>query len=252
LRLLNRSTRSVSPTEAGIRLLARLNPAMREIADALTEVSSLQDVPAGILRLTVPRPAARLLLAPMLAQFAASYPRIQVEVVTDDGLVDVVGQGFDAGIRFGESLAKDMIAVPIGQPQRFAVVASPGFLGKKGIPILPRDLAAYDCICRRFPSGNQYAWEFSKDGNDVSIAVHGPLVLDDDEVMVRAALDGAGLAYAYEEHVRDAIAAGRLVSVLDDWCQSRARFFLYYPSRRQLPRALKAFVDAIRADVSSG
>ncbi|HEV2678670.1 MAG TPA: LysR family transcriptional regulator [Aliidongia sp.] len=246
VRLLNRTTRSVTPTEAGRQLLARLDPALAEIADALAALNSFQDVPAGTLRLNVPRLAARFLLAPILADFTAAYPRVQLEIVTDDLLVDVVGQGFDAGVRFGESLARDMIAVPIGRPQRFVVVAAPGHIAARGIPAEPRDLMAHACICRRFPSGSRYAWEFERDGQALTVTVDGPLVLDDDEVMLRAALDGAGLAYLSEGHARDAIAAGRLVTVLDDWCQSTARLFLYYPSRRQMPPALRALIDMLQ------
>jgi DNA-binding transcriptional LysR family regulator len=247
VRLLNRTTRSVTPTEAGMRLLATLTPAIRDIANVLAELSTLQNVPAGTLRLNVPRPAARLLLAPILAQFVATYPRIQVEIVTDDGLVDIVEAGFDAGIRFGESLARDMIAIPFGKPQRFVVVGSPGYLAAHGQPASPRDLLTHACIGRRFPSGNRYAWEFEQAGQAITIAVSGPLVFDDDESMVRAASDGAGLAYVYEAHVKDLVAAGRLVTFLDEWCQTPTRFFLYYPSQRQMPPCLRVFVDAIRS-----
>ncbi|OEZ93008.1 HTH-type transcriptional regulator PgrR [Janthinobacterium sp. HH107] len=248
VRLLNRTTRSVTPTEAGQQLLARLAPAMREIDDALQDLSALQDVPAGTLRLNVPRPAARLLLAPMLAGFVARYPRVQVEVVTDDGMIDIVRDGFDAGIRFGEQVAADMIAVPVGAPQPFVVVASPAYLAAHGAPGTPRDLLAHACIGRRFPSGRQYVWEFGQDGEAVSIAVGGPLVFDDDELMLRAARDGAGLAYVYEADARADIAAGRLACVLERCLPPPSRYFLYYPSRRQMPAVLRAFVDMVRAD----
>ena len=247
VRLLNRTTRSVTPTEAGRQLLARLAPAMREIDDALLDLSALQDVPAGKLRLNVPRPAARLLLAPMLAGFVARYPRVQVDVVTDDGMIDIVRDGFDAGIRFGEQVAADMIAVPVGGPQPFVVVGSPAYLAAHGAPATPRDLLAHACIGRRFPSGRQYAWEFEQDGEGVSIAVGGPLVFDDDELMLRAARDGAGLAYVYEADARADIAAGRLVSVLERCLPPPSRYFLYYPGRRQMPAVLRAFVDMLRA-----
>ncbi|MDN2697099.1 LysR family transcriptional regulator [Janthinobacterium sp. SUN073] len=247
VRLLNRTTRSVTPTEAGQQLLARLTPAMREIDDALQDLSALQDVPAGKLRLNVPRPAARLLLAPMLAGFVARYPRVQVEVVTDDGMIDIVRDGFDAGIRFGEQVAADMIAVPVGAPQPFVVVASPAYLAAHGAPATPRDLLKHACMGRRFPSGRQYAWEFGQEGAAVSIAVSGPLVFDDDEMMLRAARDGAGLAYVYAADARADIAAGRLVCVLQRCLPPPPRYFLYYPSRRQMPPVLRAFVDMLRA-----
>ncbi|MDN2714534.1 LysR family transcriptional regulator [Janthinobacterium sp. SUN120] len=247
VRLLNRTTRSVTPTEAGQQLLARLAPAMREIDDALLDLSALQDVPAGKLRLNVPRPAARLLLAPMLASFVARYPRVQVEVVTDDGMIDIVRDGFDAGIRFGEQVAADMVAVPVGAPQPFVVVASPAYLAVHGAPGTPRDLLDHACIGRRFPSGRQYAWEFELGGDAVSIAVGGPLVFDDDEMMLRAARDGAGLAYVYEADARADLAAGRLECVLERCLPPPPRYYLYYPSRRQMPPVLRAFVDMLRA-----
>jgi len=247
VRLLNRTTRSVTPTEAGQQLLARLTPAMREIDDALLDLSALQNVPAGKLRLNVPRPAARLLLAPMLAGFVARYPRVQVDVVTDDGMIDIVRDGFDAGIRFGEQVAADMIAVPVGAPQPFVVVASPAYLAANGAPNTPRDLLAHACIGRRFPSGRQYAWEFGQEGDAVSIAVGGPLVFDDDALMLRAARDGAGLAYVYAADVRADLAAGRLACVLQRSLPPPSRYFLYYPSRRQMPAVLRAFVDMLRA-----
>ena len=247
VRLLHRTTRSVTPTQAGQLLLARLEPAMREIDDALLDLSAMQDVPAGKLRLNVPRPAARLLLGPMLAGFVARYPRVQVEVVTDDGMIDIVRDGFDAGIRFGEQVAADMIAVPVGAPQPFVVVASPAYLAAHGAPGTPRDLLAHACIGRRFPSGRQYAWEFGREEDAVSIAVGGPLVFDDDELMLRAARDGAGLAYVYEADARADIAAGRLACVLARWLPPPSRYFLYYPGRRQMPPVLRAFVDMLRA-----
>ena len=246
VRLLNRTTRSVTPTEAGQMLLARLAPAMREIDDALLDLSALQDVPAGRLRLNVPRPAARLLLAPMLASFVTRYPRVQVEVVTDDGMIDIVRDGFDAGIRFGEQVAADMIAVPVGAPQPFVVVASPAYLQAHGAPGTPRDLLGHACIGRRFPSGRQYAWEFGAVGESVSIAVGGPLVFDDDALMLGAARDGAGLAYVYAADAHADIAAGRLVCVLQHCLPPPSRYFLYYPSRRQMPAVLRAFVDLLR------
>ncbi|NBV18574.1 LysR family transcriptional regulator [Janthinobacterium sp.] len=251
VRLLNRTTRSVTPTEAGRQLLARLEPAMREIMDALLDLSTLQQEPAGKLRLNVPRPAARLLLAPMLARFVARYPRVQVELVTDDGMIDIVRDGFDAGIRFGEHVAADMIAVPVGAPQPFVVVASPAYLAARGVPATPRALLEHACIGRRFPSGRQYAWEFGPAGEGVSIAVDGPLVFDDDELMLRAARDGAGYAYVYEADARADIAAGRLVCVLERCLPPAPRYFLYYPGRRQMPPMLRAFVDMVRADAAA-
>lgn len=246
VRLLNRTTRSVTPTEAGARLLERLAPAIGQIADALAELDQLQDVPAGALRINLPRPAARLVLAPMLGRFAAAFPRVQLEIVTDDGLLDIVGAGFDAGVRFGERLAADMIALPFGPPQRFVVAAAPAYLAAHGAPATPRDLERHSCIGRRFPSGSRYAWEFAHEGRSFSVAVNGALLVDDDALMVRAALDGAGLAYVYHADVAEHLAAGRLQLLLADYAGAPSQYFLYYPSRRQMPPALRAFIDAVR------
>ncbi|MFC6121033.1 LysR family transcriptional regulator [Citrobacter bitternis] len=247
VRLLHRTTRSVTPTEAGHRLLARLAPALRDVADALADVTALQAVPAGTLRLNVPRPAAWLVLAPILAGFVAKYPCVKVDVVTDDGLADIVDSGFDAGIRFGESLAGDMVAVPVGPPQRFVCVAAPSYLKLRDAPKTPDELLDHACVCRRFPSGRHYHWEFLVSGKSLTVAVAGPLVFDDDMLMIQAARDGAGIAYVYEAMVREEVAAGRLVSLLDSFSAPPGRFFLYYSGRRNLPTALRAFVDFIRA-----
>lgn len=246
MRLLHRTTRSVTPTEAGQRLLERLDPALREVADALADLTALQAEPSGTLRLNVPRPAARLVLAPMLAGFVAKYSRVQVDVVTDDGLADIVGDGFDAGIRFGESLAGDMVAVPVGPPHRFACVAAPVYLALCGTPQTPRELLGHACIGRRFPSGKRYAWEFQANGEPLTIEVSGPLMFDDDGPMIQAACDGAGVAYVYEAMVRDDLAAGRLETILAGYAAPPGRFFLYYSGRRHLPAALRALVDFIR------
>ncbi|WP_211442478.1 LysR family transcriptional regulator [Collimonas humicola] len=250
VRLLNRTTRSVTPTEAGEQLLARLAPALREIGEALDQVNQFRDTPRGSLRLNVPRTAARWLLAPIFARFLAAYPQIRLEVVTDDSLVNIVAQGFDAGIRFGESLARDMIALPMGPPLRLIVVAAPMYAARRGLPRQPQDLKQHACIGRRFPSGVLYAWEFAKDGETLAVTVDGPLLLDDDELMLRAALDGIGLSYLYEEQAREWIAQGRLLRVLDDWCPPMPGFFLYYPSRRQLPTGLRLFIEMLRASLA--
>jgi DNA-binding transcriptional LysR family regulator len=246
VRLLNRTTRSVTPTEAGEQLLQRLGPALREISDALDQINDFRDVPRGTLRLNVPRPAARLLLAPLFARFLAAYPQIRLEVVTDDGLVDIVAGGFDAGIRFGESLAQDMVALPLGPPVRLVVVASPMYAARRGLPRQPQELKQHACIGRRFPSGAVYAWEFSQGGASLAVAVDGPLLLDDDDLILRAALDGIGLAYVYEAQAQESIEQGRLLRVLDAWCPPMSGFFLYYPSRRQMPVSLRLFIAMLR------
>lgn len=247
VRLLNRTTRSVTPTEAGHQLLATLAPTLQQVADALAQLTSLQDVPAGKLRLNVARPAARAVFAKVLGPFVARYPRIQLDLVTDDGLADIVSGGFDAGVRFGESLAGDMIAVPVGAPQSFVTVAAPTYLAAKEIVQAPRDLLDHACIARRFPSGKLYAWEYQAEGQPIRLSVTGPLILEDDALMIQAAKDGAGIAYVYEELARDDLGNGHLTELLAQWKAPPSRFFLYYPSRRHVPPALKALIEFIRA-----
>lgn len=246
IRLLNRTTRSVTPTEAGATLLAQLEPAIRGVAETLAELRQLQGAPTGKLRLNMPRPAARLVLAPLLAGFSAAYPRIHLEVVTDDGLVDIVKEGFDAGVRFGERLAADMIAVPFGAPQSFVVVASPAYLASRGVPMHPRDLAKHVGIGRRFPSGARYVWEFESAKKSLDVEIAEQLLLDDDDLIRRCALDGNGLAYLYENDVRADIVAGALVPVLRRWYPKPSRFYLYFPHGRRMPAPLRTFVDYVK------
>ncbi|WP_367374992.1 LysR family transcriptional regulator [Pseudomonas lini] len=246
IRLLNRTTRSVTPTEAGQQLLATLVPTLNQVADVLAQLTSMQEVPAGKLRLNVARPAARIVFAKVLAPFVARYPRIQLDLITDDGLTDIVNDGFDAGVRFGESLAGDMIAVPVGAPQSFVTVASDAYLAAKGIAHAPRDLLEHSCIARRFPSGKLYAWEYQADGQPIRLSVTGPLILEDDALMIQAAKDGAGIAYVYEELARDEIRKGHLREILQEWKAPPSRFFLYYSSRRHVPPALNALIEFIR------
>lgn len=248
VRLLARSTRSVAPTEAGAQLLERLLPAMSEIALALEVAAASRDEPAGNLRLTVPRTAAHLVLAPKLGAFAAAYPEIVLEIVIDDRFADVVAGGFDAGIRLGESLQRDMIAVRIGPRMRGVAVAAPSYFAGRGIPLTPHDLSGHRCIRFRFESGVIYRWEFEKDGLVIEPQVTGPLILGDDRLVLQAALDGAGIAFLFDDYVRDGLGQGRLVSVLEDWCPPFDGFYVYYPSRRQMRPALRAFVDFFRAD----
>ncbi|MBW6422170.1 LysR family transcriptional regulator [Rhizobium sp. XQZ8] len=246
LRLLNRTTRSVALTEAGQRLFDRLQPAFRDIDDALDDLNALRGRPVGSLRLNASRISAQLLLLPVVTEFLRENPEVQVEIVVDDGFVDMVSGGFDAGIRFGESVAKDMIAVPIGPRQRSAVIASPAFFEKYPKPQVPGDLIALPCIRYRFASGRYYAWEFEKDEAELAVEVDGPLTLGDQILMVDAALQDVGLAYVFEAQVAGHIAAGRLVRVLEDWCPPYPGLHIYYPSRRQMPAPLRAFLDHIR------
>lgn len=245
VRLLNRTTRSIAPTEAGLNLLARLRPALSDIDAALAGLSEARDEPAGILRLTTPQSAAQLLLIPHVGRFAERYPGITLDLHIDNSLIDIVANLFDAGIRLGESLEQDMIAVRIGTDMRGVVVASPGYLSSAGVPLSPGDLQRHNCINLRFPGGI-YRWELEKDGGPIEVEVHGSVVLNDGGLMVEAARAGAGLAYVFEDRVKEDLAAGRLVSVLDAWCPSYPGFFLYYPRQRHMRPALRAFIDFVR------
>lgn len=243
IRLLNRTTRSVVPTEAGEHLYARVSRVIEDLDQALDEINGFRDTVQGTLRLNVPRPAARLLLAPMLSGFLKAHPNVKIEVITDDQLVDIVAQGYDAGVRFGESLALDMIAVPVGPTQRFAVVAAPDFLAVHGRPTTPLDLRGLPCIGRRFPSGVIYSWEFERDGQSLAVSVDGPLVLDDDEMMLDAARDGVGIAFVHESYAEEDLRQGKLVRLFEDWCPAMPGFYLYYPSRKHMSAALRGFID---------
>jgi DNA-binding transcriptional LysR family regulator len=248
IRLVNRTTRGVALTEAGERLLERIRPAFLDIDDALDDLEKFRGQPYGKLRLNASRIAAKLALLPVVARFLQAYPAIEVDVVAEDALVDMVSGGFDAGVRLGESLAADMIAVPMGPRQRTAIVAAPSHFERYSKPVVPQDLHEHPCIRYRFPSGVFYRWEFERGGVELQVEVNGPLTLGDPDMMVAAALDGAGLAFTFEEHACAHVGAGRLVRVLEDWCPYYPGFFLYYPSRRQLPTALRAFVDFVKAD----
>lgn len=243
LRLVNRTTRSVALTEAGERLFARVSPAFRDIEDALEDLNTFRGKPAGTLRLNSARQSARLVLLPIITKFLKAYPDVRIDLVIDDALVDVVSAGFDAGVRFGETIAADMIAVPIGPRHRFAVVGSPAFFRKHRSPVTPHELRDLPCIRLRFSGGSIYRWEFERGGIELDIDVDGPLTMTDQEMMIDAALEGTGLAYVFEAQVEQLIAKRKLVRVLSDWCPAYPSFFLYYPSRRQLPAALRAFID---------
>ncbi|WP_104663689.1 LysR family transcriptional regulator [Ensifer adhaerens] len=247
LRLFNRTTRSVALTEAGERLLARVAPAFRDIEDALDDLNNFRGAPVGRLRLNAARTSARMVLLPLVARFLENHPKVNIEIVVDNDLVDMVSEGFDAGIRFGEIIAQDMIAVPVGPRQRTAIVATPSFFERHARPTSPDHLKALPCIGLRFGSGRLYAWEFERGGVEVQVEVTGPLVVDDQDLMVEAALLGTGVAFTFEDQVRSLIDEGKLVRVLEDWCPYYGGLYLYYPSRRQMPAALRAFVDFARA-----
>lgn len=252
VRLLNRTTRSVALTEAGERLYSRVRPAFRDISDALEDLNAFRGQPMGTLRLNAARQSAHLALLPVVTRFLREYPDVRVEIRVDDALTDIVAQGFDAGVRFGEHIAADMVAVPLGGKQRTAIVASPGFFERHAVPASPQDLRGLPCIRFRFASGLFYRWEFEKDGEELLVEVEGPLTMNDQGLMVDAALAGVGLAYVFEAQVASLLDEGRLVRVLEDWCPPYAGFFLYYPSRRNLPTALRALVDFIKAPSQEG
>jgi DNA-binding transcriptional LysR family regulator len=242
VRLMNRTTRSVALTEAGELLLSRIGPAMRDVGDALDQVRGLRGVPSGRLRINAPPPAIDLVLAPMVAPFIEAYPQIDLEIIGESSFVDIVAQGFDAGVRYGEHLAQDMIAVSLGPPQRYAVVASPDYVARHGKPRHPKDLLDHRCIRIRFGRGALLDWEFEKAGQVVKVSPPPRLIANYPGLVQRAAHDGFGFWLTFEGYVREAIKSGALVSVLDDWCAPFPGPFLYYPSRRQTPPALAAFI----------
>lgn len=246
IRLLQRTTRSVAPTEEGRQLIATLGPALAEIATAIETLSDKRERPAGPLRLTMPQLAADELILPRLAEFLALYPDIELDLRTEDRFEDIVERGRDAGLRLGEHLEADMIAVRASGPWRGAIVGSPGYLARLPAPQHPRDLMQHRCIRRRFSSGSIYRWELEKDGKPLVVDVSGPLILSDQGMMRRAALDGIGLAFLFDRRVEQDIAAGRLIRVLGDWCPPFEGFYIYYPSRRQMRPPLRAFVDFFR------
>src|SRR6201996_8067988 len=245
VRLLNRTTRSVALTEAGELLLSRVAPAMHDVNGALDEVRGLRGVPSGRLRINAPPPAIDLVLAPMVAPFLAAYPQVDLEIIGDSSFVDIVAQGYDAGVRYGEHLAQDMIAVSLGPLQRYSVVASPEYLARNGKPTHPKDLLHHACIRTRFGSGRIPDWEFEKSGRVIKIALKGQLLGTTSELALRSAKDGLGIWTTFEGYVRDEIEAGALVSLLQDWCEPFPGPFLYYPSRRQVPPALAAFIGFV-------
>lgn len=247
VRLLTRTTRSLAPTDAGERLLNTLRPALASIGAEIASLSELRDKPAGTIRITTSEHAATTVLWPVLEKLLPDYPDIHVELSIDSSLTDIVAERFDAGVRLGEALAKDMVAVRIGPDLRMAVVGSPAYFKKRPIPRTPHDLAAHQCINLRFLSGGGlYAWELEKKGREVRVRVEGQLAFDNVNMIVRAAAAGFGLGFVMEDHVRADLADGRLVRVLDDWCPSFPGYHLYYPSRRQPSAAFALVVEALR------
>lgn len=247
VRLLNRTTRSVAPTEAGARLLTRLQPVLADLDMALDEVNLFRGRPSGVLRLNVSEPAARLLLRAVVPDFLARYPEMTLDIVTENKLVDIVAAEFDAGVRLGESVPQDMIAVRFGGTVRFVAVASAGYLAAHPAPQTPDDLRDHACLRIRLPSGKLYRWEFERHGQELSVDVPGPLTLDHLGLMAQAAVAGLGIAYLPDREARPYIEAGTLVAVLDEWCPPIPGLFLYYPGGRHVPAGLRAFIDLLKA-----
>lgn len=247
LKLLTRNTRTVAPTEAGEHLIATLRPAFDEIDAKLSALSALRERPAGTVRITSSRHAAETILWPAVSTLIRDYPEVAVEISIDSHLTDIIADRFDAGIRLGEQIAKDMIAVPIGPELRMAVVGAPSYFATHGRPATPQDLTRHACINIRMQTkGGLYAWEFGKNGRDLNVRVEGPLIVNDVPMVVRAATQGHGLAWVIEDQVADLIEQGRLERVLEDWCAPFSGYHLYYPDRRQLPSAFSLLVDTLR------
>lgn len=251
VRLLNRTTRSVTPTEAGERLMERLAPVLAEVEGALDAVNAFRDSPTGTLRLSVPSAVARVILPPIITPFLARHPGVALEVSADDTFIDVVAGGFDAGIRYDERLERDMIAVPIGpRVQRFVTAAAPSYLARHGRPEHPDDVLKHAALRHRFASGHMPIWEFEKDGEIVKVRPEGRIIASSIDLKVAAAEAGLGLIHSFDQLLKPSIDAGRLVPVLEDWEQEFPGPRLYFPSRRLMPAPLRAFVDFVKAGSS--
>jgi DNA-binding transcriptional LysR family regulator len=245
-RLLHRTTRSVSLTEAGERLLGRLDPLVSDLDAALEEVAGEQGHTTGTLRINGGENAIRLLLQTVVPAFLARYPGVELDLAADGRLVDIVEHGFDAGVRLGEAVPKDMVAVRFGPDMRFLAVAAPEYLAAHPAPKTPDALMQHHCIRQRLPSGKRYRWEFLKRRQEVAIDVPGALTLDNNQLIVEAAIDGLGIAYVPEPYARAALHDGRLVAVLEDWCPTIPGLFLYFPRTRHMSTSLRAFIDMVR------
>lgn len=252
VRLLTRTTRSVSMTEAGERLFDTLAPRFEDIEAELSAITEFRDLPAGTVRITTAGHPADAFIWPKLSKVLPNYPDLKVELTVDYGLADIVAQRYDIGVRLGGQIAKDMIAVPISPPQRMAVVAHPEYFVDKAVPLMPGELARHNCIGLRLPThGGLLPWDFEKDGQELKVRVDGQWTFNGSASILRAALAGAGLAFLPETMVLEHIAAGRLRRVLDDWCDVFEGYYAYYPSRRQSSSAMKVIIDALRHDTAS-
>jgi DNA-binding transcriptional LysR family regulator len=246
VRLINRSSRSVVPTHAGEALIERLELGFRHIGDALEELNSFRESPKGLIRLNVPKDAVDLLIRPVLPDYLRAFPDMELEITVDDGMIDIVAGGYDAGIRPGGTIAKDMIAVPLGPPLRWIVVGSPSYLRKHGTPRRPEDIMGHSCIRLRCHDAI-YRWEFERADGEIRILdAPGALTVNDLDLSIEAAVDGVGLTYCLDRHVAPHLADGRLKMVLADWCVHSPRFEIYYPSRRQVPHGLRMLVEMMR------
>lgn len=247
LRLLMRTTRSVAPTHAGERLIETLRPALDEIDYKLASLTELRESPAGTVRITAGLHAARSVLWPAIHRLTSEYPDIHVEVNVDSGLTDIVAERYDAGVRLGERLEQDMIALPIGPQLRMAAFGAPSYFAARGIPQTPYDLSDHNCISLRLASsGGLYAWEFERDGKELRVKAEGQLVFNDPDLIKAAALAGSGIAFMLEDHVKEQLSDGSLVRILEDWCPPFEGYYLYYPSRRQPSPAFNLVLDALR------
>jgi DNA-binding transcriptional LysR family regulator len=246
LRLLTRTTRSVAATEAGDQLLASLGPALEEIDASIAALTELRDKPAGTIRVTTSEHAARTLLWPAIDRLVAEYPDIRCELNIESGFTDIVKERFDAGVRLGEGLEQDMVAMRIGPRLRMATVGSPAYFARRGKPSDPHSLAEHTCINLRMMSGSIYAWEFERAGRELSVRVNGPLVFNNVDLIVDAAVAGHGLAHLVEDRVAPLLAKGALVRVLENWCDPFDGYYLYYPSRRQPSAAFSLLLEALR------
>lgn len=246
IRLLNRTTRSVSMTEAGELLLRRIRPVLSELASVLGDIDPYRSTPAGTVRINAAGAAAGLLVRHVVPLVLQRHPQVSIDVVSEGRFVDIVDGGFDAGIRLGETVPRDMVAVRFGPEVRFICVAAPAYLDRAGIPATPDDLATHDCIRHRMPSGKLYRWEFERHGHEMLVDTTGRLTLDEQGLMVDAAVAGLGVAYVAEQAAMEALSAGRLSPVLLDWCPPFPGLFLYYPGHRRVPPALRAFIDVLK------
>jgi DNA-binding transcriptional LysR family regulator len=251
VRLLNRTTRSVSPTEAGLSLLNRLHKVMNSLDEALDATAAFRGNVAGRVRINAPRVTIAYLVREILPLMTERYPDVEVDLVADGRLIDIVSAGFDAGVRLMEAIPKDMVAVPFGKPVHFLCVASPAYLERAGEPRTPHDLTQHRCIGHRLPSGKLYKWEFERAGQELTVETSGTVVLDDEDLMIEAAASGLGIAYVVSWIAEPAIAAGKVKPVLTSWMHEPERMALYYPGHRSVPPPLRAFIDVVKSQPSA-